>query len=165
VAANVTLRLLQVHFAILIVTSCLHKLQTGAWWEGVPFWFNLYPPLTTTVSRAREHLHDASSFLSTLNVAAYATLAWQLTFPLFAWRAGWWRLVLLGGAAVGWLGLALLYALPLFGPAFAICCVAYVSDREWLKVGGWLQGLGSTNRDGPRANAGSRVPVGSYQER
>lgn len=165
-SATVALRLLQVHVAILLVTTGLHKLQNGAWWEGVPFWYNVYPPLTTTVAKAREHLRDAPYYLSTLNIAAYAVLAWQLTFPLFAWRTGgWWRTLLLGGSAVGWLGLALLYQLPLFGPALVICSLAYVSDREWLTVGGWFERLRSNDHQHPAPHFGSRATVASSQER
>lgn len=130
-AATVSLRLLQIHFAILLVTTGLTKLQVGEWWQGVPHWYNLYPPLTSTVAKARLAARDFNTFLGLLNVAAYATLAWQITFPLFAWREGWRRLLLLGGAVAGWLGLALLYRLPIFGPAFAITCLAFLSDREW----------------------------------
>jgi hypothetical protein len=36
VGANVALRLLQVHFALVIVTAGLHKLQFGDWWEVLP---------------------------------------------------------------------------------------------------------------------------------
>jgi hypothetical protein len=139
VAANVAVRLIQVHFAVMIVTSGLTKLQVGEWWAGVPHWFLLYPPLETTTARAREHLRDVEWFLSQLNVMAYATLAWQIFFPTFAWRGGWYRLLLLGGAVAGWIGLATLYKLPLFGPAFAIGCLAFISGREWGILGRALQ--------------------------
>ncbi len=35
-AANFMMRLLQIHFAIIIVTSALHKLQIADWWAGLP---------------------------------------------------------------------------------------------------------------------------------
>ena len=44
IAANLTVRLVQVHFAIVLVVSGLHKLQFGDWWSGVAWWYPLNPP-------------------------------------------------------------------------------------------------------------------------
>ncbi|MCP4786593.1 MAG: hypothetical protein GY903_07195 [Fuerstiella sp.] len=133
VAANVAVRLLQVHLAIVIVTSGLHKLQFGDWWAGVAFWYPLYPPLATTIEDAREHIADRIPFLVLLSLAAYATLCWQIAFPLFAWKR-YWRKLLLAGAVAGWLGTTLLYQLPLFGPTIFIGCLSYLSPSEWRRV-------------------------------
>lgn len=133
VAANVATRLLQVHLAIVILTSGLHKLQFGDWWAGVALWYPLYPPFVATVAEAREHMAGAISFLWILSVAAYATLAWQIAFPTFAWKPAW-RPLLLGGAVVGWLGNAFLYELPIFGEAIFIGCLGYLTPAEWSRV-------------------------------
>jgi hypothetical protein len=133
VVANVAIRLLQVHLAIVIVTSGLHKLQFGDWWAGVAFWYPLYPPLATTVEDAREHMGDRISFLFLLSLAAYVTLCWQIAFPLFAWKQ-YWRKLLIAGAVAGWLGSAVLYQLPLLGPTIFIGCLSYLSPGEWQRV-------------------------------
>ncbi|MEZ6076883.1 MAG: hypothetical protein R3C56_14825 [Pirellulaceae bacterium] len=52
VAANMALRMMQVHWGLLIVSGGLHKLQFGDWWAGVALWYPLYPPLTTTLADA-----------------------------------------------------------------------------------------------------------------
>lgn len=132
VAANLAMRLLQVHLAIVIVTSGLYKLQFGDWWAGVAFWYQLYPPLVTTMEESREHMADRIPFLFLLSLAAYATLCWQIAFPLFAWKR-YWRTILLTGAVAGWLGSAFLYKLPLFGPAIFIGCLSYLSPTEWRR--------------------------------
>jgi hypothetical protein len=134
VGVTVACRLLQVHLTIVLVTTGLHKLQSGDWWAGVAPWYLLHPPLETTVASVRELGTEARSYLMTLNVIAYALLAWQVGFPLFAWRTGWARLLLVGGAVAGWVGAAFLYQAPLFGAALAVGCVAFLSDREraWL---------------------------------
>jgi hypothetical protein len=134
VGANVALRLLQVHFALAMLVSGLHKLQAGEWWSGVAFWYSLYPPLETTLTQAREHAPHAQFFLAVLSLGAYAVLAWQIGFPLFAWRSRW-RPVLLGGGVAAWLGAAFLYELPLLGPATFVCCLAFVAPGEWR---GWI---------------------------
>lgn len=129
-AANLALRLLQVHFALVVVTAGLHKLQMGDWWTGVAFWYPLHPPLDTSFASVSSPA-QAPSVLFVLSLLAYATLAWQLCFPLFAWRQGWCRLLLLGGAALGWAGSILIYGLPLFGPIFMIAALGYLTPEEW----------------------------------
>jgi hypothetical protein len=154
VAANLALRLLQVHFAILIVTSGLHKLQFGEWWAGLALWYPLHPAGQTTLKQVRELAADARGEFALLSIGAYAMLLWQLAFPFFAWRRprpaagdaadGFLRkslravlsprTLLLGGGLIGGLGAALLYKLPLVGPALFIGCLSYLSLGEWRRV-------------------------------
>jgi hypothetical protein len=142
VAANLAVRLIQVHFALIVVASGLHKLQAGDWWTGWAYWYALYPPLTTTLTEAREHAGSATTFLFFLSLAAYATLAWQIGFPAFAWRRRWlWRGVLFAGGVAGCLGSALLFQAPVFGLALLIGCVAYVSPDGWRALCDRLRAL------------------------
>jgi hypothetical protein len=129
-SANLAVRLLQVHFAIVVLVSGLHKLQFGDWWAGVAFWYPLHPPFETTPESVRAHVSDATSYLFMLSLAQYSLLAWQIGFPLFAWRKRW-RPVLLGGALVGWVGAVLLYKQPLIGPVFVLGCLSYLTPAEW----------------------------------
>lgn len=140
VSANLALRLLQVHFALVVVISGLHKLQFPDWWSGAALWYPLHPPLQLTLERLRAEVHGTESTLGALSLAAYAGLAWQLGFPAFAWRRSW-RPLLLAGAAIGWAVTALVYHEPVFGPAYAVCCLSYVSPEEWRRLGGRLDRL------------------------
>jgi hypothetical protein len=134
-AANLALRLLQVHLAVVVVVSGLHKLQFGDWWAGVAYWYPLHRPFETTPEMIRARAAGAGGYLFLLSLAQYAALAWQLTFPFFAWRRAW-RPVLLAGGALGWLGAALLYREPLFGPALFVGCLSYLTPEEWLALRG-----------------------------
>ncbi|MCI0463441.1 MAG: hypothetical protein L0Z62_41415 [Gemmataceae bacterium] len=199
VGANLALRLLQIHFALVIVTSGLHKLQVADWWSGSALWFPLFPAMETTLEEARSlsgwalpftlgvllvvslllawrllypllalaagsrrggalaagitavalaggvYLLGTGSprflpwfFLGVLSLATYLVLAWQLGFPFYAWRPGAWRVVLIGGAALGWLFTSLIHQLPIFGPAFFIAALCYVSAAEWRRWLAWL---------------------------
>jgi ABC-type cobalamin transport system permease subunit len=63
-------------------------------------------------------------------------LAWQIGFPMFAWRksvAA--RTILLVGAAIAWAGALFLLKLPLFGPFTCICSLSYLRPEEWA----WLK--------------------------
>jgi hypothetical protein len=137
--ATVAIRLLQIHVAIAIVTSGLHKLQFGEWWSGVAYWYLLYSPINSTIEQARNaHGADAQNYLMRLSLGAYAALAWQIGFPLFAWRRGF-RSVLLLGAAIGWIATASWYRQLLTGPATFVGCLAFISALEWRALFGRLQ--------------------------
>jgi len=135
IAANFVLRLMQIHLALIVVTSGLHKLQLADWWAGVALWYPMHPPLQVTAESLRREMPNAQLTLFYLSLAQYLVLAWQIGFPLFAWRSGWWRAVLLGGAAIGWLGAVFIYRLPLFGPFVFIGCLSYLRPEEWA----WLR--------------------------
>jgi hypothetical protein len=144
----VALRLLQVHFAIVMVTSGLHKLQAQEWWIGAGLWYWMYPPLETTVQEVNAIAPYREFYQVLYSAMGYAVLAWQLGFPLFAWKRGWWRVLLIGGAAVGWLGNVFIYRLPVFGPAMFVCCLAFVSPEGWRLAVDWLAELPGVNRLG-----------------
>jgi hypothetical protein len=141
VAANFTIRLLQVQFALIIFVSGLHKLQFGEWWGATALWYPLVPALQTTLPDIKAYASNGPSWLLVINIATYAVLVWQITFPLFAWRKRW-RPVLIGGAVVGWLGMAFVYHLPLFGPIYLIGCLSFLTPGEWQglanRLGRWV---------------------------
>jgi hypothetical protein len=132
-AANVALRLVQVHIALIVFSSGLHKLQFGDWWAGTALWFPLHPPFKTTLADAIAERPNAESYLGLLNVGTYCVLAWQIGFPLFAWRPRW-RFVVIGGGVIGWIGAALLWGVPLIGPAIFIGCLSFVTPTTWRRI-------------------------------
>jgi hypothetical protein len=124
---------LQVHFALVMLASGLHKLQFGDWWAGLAFWPALHPPFETTVEALRAEAPHARFTLGLISAGAYATLAWQIAFPVFAWRPRW-RPVLLAGGVAAWLGTAFLYRLPLLGPVIFLGCLSYLSPAGWRRL-------------------------------
>ena len=132
-AANLAVRLLQVHFAIVMTASALHKLQVQEWCSGLAAWFYLHPPFHTTADDVRGLAPYAETYLPILSAASYAALAWQLAFPVFAWRRAW-RPLLLAGAVLAWLTDAFLLRLPLLGPIMMIGCLSYLSSEEWRRL-------------------------------
>src|SRR5262245_39265373 len=86
VGDNLALKMMQVHVAILVVSSGLGKLQQSVWWEGLALWFAKNAPYDLTIERATQLRESGGiSFeLTWMSVAAYLTLIWQLTFPVLA---------------------------------------------------------------------------------
>jgi hypothetical protein len=156
-AANVALRLLQCHVAIVMLVSGLHKLQFADWWAGSALWYPLHPVMEMTASTA-DSPAQVSSSLMPLSLAAYAILAWQIGFPAFAWRPRW-RPVLVGGALIGGLGCAFLYGVPVFGPALFACCLSYVSAREWHRLFALVGLIPGQQRTASRLSSASKLLV------
>jgi hypothetical protein len=138
VAANLAIRLLQIHFAIVVVIGGLQKLQSGDWWSGVAFWYPMHSPFETTPESLAAESAGAGRQLFFLSLAQYLFLAWQLGFPLFAWRRGW-RAVLLGGAVIGWIGCLAIYQEPLFGPIYCIGALSFLTPAEWQGIADRIQ--------------------------
>jgi hypothetical protein len=162
IGANLALRLVQVHLAVIMASSGLHKLQLSAWWSGVAFWYYLLPPMEQTPARIREMGELGLTWMIFLNLTGYGVLAWQLLFPAFAWRKGWGRVVLLGGAALGWIGLTFLYRMPLFGPALMTACLAFLGESEWQAVRRWIGALRAKTTEPARQPMARRsaAPIG-----
>jgi hypothetical protein len=182
VAANLALRLIQVHFALVMVVNGLSKLQYGDWWAGYALWYAIFPADQATLQEVRSQVGDLGAFVFVISLAAYAVLAWQLAFPVFAWRHrrpegaardadGWlWgalrmvfsaRALLLGGGLVSWLGSAFLYRQPLVGPAVFIGCLSYLTPQEWQKVLGLLTHIPGLKQWAPAAAAVGEEPAGA----
>jgi hypothetical protein len=123
VFANLALRLIQVHFAIIIFMSLLHKLQDAEWWAGDALWYSIYTPFETNIADLLRQSGQRGGLLTMLSLATYLTLAWQLTYPIQpASKLGRW--VMLGGSAIGWIWCDLVAKQPLFGPAILIASLA-----------------------------------------
>jgi hypothetical protein len=123
VFANLALRWIQVHFAIIVFMSLLHKLQDAEWWAGDALWYAIYTPFETNVSDLLRQSGRRDGWLTLLSLATYATLAWQLTFPIQPLsRLGRW--IMLGGGVIGWIWCDLVAKQPIFGPTLMIAIIA-----------------------------------------
>jgi hypothetical protein len=163
-AANIAVRLLQVHFAIIILISGLHKLQFGDWWAGAALWYPLHPPFQTTLEQMRAHAAHPIAYLCMLSIATYSILAWEIAFPLFAWRPRL-RILLVGGGIVGWLGAALIYELPMLGPVILIGCLSYLTTTEWRWATDLLNAIVGLVRRAPTAERRAAANVNATAAR
>ena len=70
------------------------------------------------------------SYFFFLSLAQYAVLAWQFAFPFFAWKRNF-RVLLIGGGVIAWIGSVFIFGLPLFGPFTLLGCLSYLTPEEW----------------------------------
>jgi hypothetical protein len=158
--ACLAVRLLQIHFVLVVAVNGLHKLQFARWWAGVALWFPLHPPFETTLDSLRAAAASKDAILFFLSLAGYLVLAWQIGFPLFAWRKSC-RLLLLGGAAVAWLGCYFVLKLPLYGPIFLVASLSYLTPAEWRWIWDKLAQAATRLAGGLPAQVQKKAPIGA----
>lgn len=160
IGANLALRLLQVHLAIALFTTGMHKLQMAVWWSGEGLWFPIHSPLAWNVDQIRQRYPNPGVILGIISLLTYAMIAWQITFPFVAWRRAW-RPVILVGAMLGWMGNLWIFQLPLFGPVILIGSLAFVPGATWRRWLAWVNwrsdaiSTGSAKIGGPMRGAAS----------
>lgn len=80
-AAAISLRLIQVHLALVYALMAIGKLSTPVWWQGTGMWW--------LIARADAPLVDLTGLHSYPHLVAiwtYLVVLWQATFPIFVWR-------------------------------------------------------------------------------
>jgi hypothetical protein len=128
--ANIALRLIQVHFAIIVFAAALHKFQEPEWWAGDALWYSIYTPFETDVKSLLSQAGSRNGELVLLSLAAYATLGWQLAYPILP-ASGWGRVALLVGSLIGWIWCSFMARQPLFGPSLFIAALAALEPGFW----------------------------------
>jgi len=133
VAANISLRLIQVHLAMFYAMMGLTKLYGDAWWEGSGVWVLLAQtqsrPLDLTGLR---QLGQSGEYL--LNFWAHAIVYFELAFPILIWNR-FTRPLLLVAAIFIWLSLIVASGLVLFGLTMIVANLAFVPAASFPSFG------------------------------
>lgn len=130
--ANVALRLVQIHVAMLYGIMGLSKLMGETWWTGSGVWWLLARPESRLVDLTGLAGGDAAGTplgLYLLNAWSHAIVAFELAFAILIWSR-WFRPLLLAWSVVHWLGVALLLGQPLLAVAMIGANAAYWCDRR-----------------------------------
>ena len=140
VAANVALRLFQIHFCLIYINSGMSKLQGAAWWNGEAIWqtmanyeftpvrFELYTRLLSflAVSLPLWHL--------VLTAGAAFTIALEIGLPFLIWFPRW-RPAMVVGAVLLHTGIALTMGMTSFSLLMIVMVGAFLpasSVRRFL---------------------------------
>lgn len=124
IAANVSLRLIQVHGAALYAMIGLTKLYGDAWWSGEGVWLLL----AQTHSRPID-LSWLRSYPRVLNAWSHSILAYELLFPILIWnRLA--RPLMLALGVVLWLSLGLITGLVPYALAMLVVNRAFIPAND-----------------------------------
>lgn len=120
VAANIAIRLVQVHLSFFYLTLAFTKLGGEVWWAGEAVWW--------LVARTDTRLVDWSflhGYPVLINLWSHFIVAFELLFGLLIWnRYG--RPVLLMLSVVHWFMLVLVTGLPAYGALVCLMGVAFI---------------------------------------
>jgi predicted DCC family thiol-disulfide oxidoreductase YuxK len=143
VSANVALRLIQLHVALIYGMAGLAKLQGMGWWDGSAAW-----GVVAAGEFRRFNLTWLAADSYLLNFLTHAGLLFELSFPILVWVAPL-RPLVLACAVLTHLGIDLALGLTEFGLAMMTANVAFVSG-SWLRslVTGRSQPAGRVLYDG-----------------
>jgi hypothetical protein len=124
VAANIGLRLIQVHVAMFYAMLGLNKLYGDAWWDGNAIWLLLAQtqsrPLDLTGLR---RLGSVGEYL--LNFWTHAVVYFELAFPVLIWTRLF-RPIALAASVVVWVSVILATGQLFFGLAMLVTGIAYL---------------------------------------
>jgi hypothetical protein len=130
--ASVALRLTQIQLCIIYLFAGTEKLKGPLWWRGEAIWGVLSNAQTTTFDFGfMAHLPLA------ITVATYATLVWEIYFPVLVWsrraRYPW----LFGGVLLhGSIGLMM--NLPFFASVMLAAYAVFLRRRHALALERWF---------------------------
>ncbi|APW60974.1 DCC1-like thiol-disulfide oxidoreductase family protein [Paludisphaera borealis] len=135
IAANLGLRLIQLHLVFIYGMAGLAKLQGPSWWNGMAIWGTM-----TAGEFAALDFTGLAAWPKLLNLLTHGSLALELLYPIFIWT-GLTRPLMIVGAALLHLGIAVVSpGLTEFGLAMIAGNLAFVS-------GVWLRGLATGGAD------------------
>lgn len=134
VAANIGLRLIQVHLAMFYAMMGLTKLYGDAWWEGSAVWILLAQTQSRPVDlTGLRRMGQIGEYL--VNFWTHTIVYSELAFGVLIWtRLG--RPVLLGLSVLVWLSVILATGQLLFGLTMLTANLAFLrTDRQPLSTG------------------------------
>jgi predicted DCC family thiol-disulfide oxidoreductase YuxK len=127
IAANLALRLIQLHLAFIYAMAGLAKVQGPSWWNGLALW--------GTMAAGEFVTRDFTALAAwplVLNAATHASLAFELLYAIFIWIPIF-RPLMIAGAVVLHVGIAIVApGLTEFGLAMIAGNLAFCS-AAWLR--------------------------------
>jgi hypothetical protein len=119
-AANLALRLINVHMCIIYFFAAISKLRGDSWWDGTAMW------------RAFANMEYQSTDMTWLawhplflNLATHASVLWEISFPFLIWRPRC-RPLMLAGAVALHVGIGACLGMWTFGLIMLVGCCSFL---------------------------------------
>jgi Vitamin K-dependent gamma-carboxylase len=149
IAANFTLRLIQIHMCIIYCYAGASKLQGVVWWNGEAMWM----AFANTEYQAID-MTWLAWYPWAIELLSHFTVFWELSFCVLIWVPALRPLVLLG-AIVLHLGIGATMGLWTFSLVMLFGCAAFLSPGAVAEVFGMLR-LWRRGGEAPKARADRR---------
>jgi len=128
VAANIALRLIQVHLCVVYFFSGCGKMLGASWWEGTALWGAAANVQYRTLDLTWLAWHPLVT-----NALTLGTLFWEAAYPALVWPRLTRRLWIAMAVAVH-LGIGLAMGMMEFGLAMIIANLAFVPAAAWHRL-------------------------------
>ena len=146
IGANIAVRLIQLHLAMVYLAMGVAKLSGELWWDGTAVWWLLARPESRLVDLTGTLINHP--YL--INAWTHAIVLFELTFGLLVWnRLA--RPLMLGIALVMWPLVILATGLPTFGIMMMVATTAFISPEGLRAVIG--RSAAADNADSTRQAA------------
>jgi predicted DCC family thiol-disulfide oxidoreductase YuxK len=127
IAANLALRLIQLHLVFIYAMAGLAKVQGPSWWNGMALWGTM-----TAGEFVTRDFTALAGWPLLLNLLTHASLAFELLYPILIWVPIL-RPLMIAGAIVLHLGIAIVApGLTEFGLAMIAANLAFLSG-SWVR--------------------------------
>ena len=123
VAANIGLRLINIHMCVIYLFAGISKLQGEAWWDGQAMWgafANLEYQSVDMTWLAR--------YPRLIELATHICVTWEMTFCVLVWKPRWRPLVLFGAVALH-VGIGACLGMWTFGLIMLVGCASFLPDE------------------------------------
>lgn len=149
VLANIAVRLLQLHLALVMLMMGLAQLNGQVWWAGEAVWW--------LNARPESRLVDLTRFLRehpfVMNAWTHAIVWYELAFSVLIWNR-WARPILLVAGLPIWASLGLATGMPAFALTMFVATLAFVPPELLARTSSDAAGA----PDGIPSTAAARVP-------
>ena len=126
--ASLALRLAQVQLCVIYVFSGTEKLKGVTWWRGEAIWGTLSNAHITSIN-----FNFLSHFPLILTVMTFATLVWEIYFPVMVWSRRFRYPWLLGGVFLH-SGIALTMNIPFFAFVMVAAYAVFLRRRDAIAL-------------------------------
>jgi hypothetical protein len=133
VAANVALRLMQVHTCIMFVMMAHAKMFGNVWWNGEGIWWLNFNNRGKVVDLASLGEKPMGRYL--INAWTHVQVFYELSFPVLVW-APLARPLWLGLGALVWLAFALASGFFTLAVVMTVATLTFVSAEQWRALAG-----------------------------
>ncbi|MEX1223670.1 MAG: HTTM domain-containing protein [Pirellulales bacterium] len=122
-SANVALRLMQIHMCVMYFFAATRKLLGASWWDGSAMWLAF-----GNLEYQSIPMHWLAEWPMLIVVLSHVTIAWELSYAALIWPKMT-RGVMLIGAVLLHLGIAIFLGMATFGLAMIIGNLAFLPSR------------------------------------